>query len=55
MPLASTAPIEGAAYSSPTPCVPTFRIKEILGFRQFSLRGNWPPLASGVWSVWRSL
>src|SRR6266581_2376117 len=31
-------------------------IKEVLGFRQFSdAVGNWPPRASGVWSVWPSI
>jgi hypothetical protein len=30
-------------------------IKEVLGFRQFSLRGELRRLASGVWSVWLSI
>ena len=30
-------------------------IKEVLGFRQFSLRGKRRRLASGVWSVWLSI
>ncbi|BCL84527.1 transposase [Ktedonobacteria bacterium brp13] len=30
-------------------------IKEVLGFRQFSLRGTTRRLVSGVWSVWPSI
>ena len=30
-------------------------IKEVFGFRQFSLRGNPRRQANGVWSVWPSI